>query len=408
MEHLLSDRLEMAADDDQLLGMQVVDNLTPLDTELTSQQNEWPPSEFDSSVDNRLFNNRRQTIRQMVKDYANDPEVIKSVKKTMVYNNAKARGIANGEIGSYIIQASQYPFITAKEARMLFRSLDKGIASQQRLDAKADDFEDVTDLYDDVKQAVIAYQKLVLANTGLVIKIASDYRSLKHVDMLDHIQNGNIGLMEAIETFDPDRGSSFSSYARILIRGAINRGINSMFRTIRVTHEVLFLAAKVQDRLSDLESQGEKVTIDKLVEDFRGRYSAQYIKYLLDIGRSDAISFSQLSDYTIDKIADPDSSFESDAVDRLGNKDMVNEILNSSDIQVKVILSLRYVIVVPELIGERISSKGLNSVSYNDAFAEAINTGGLTFEQVGKIMGLSKQRIQQIEAKAAKQIRTMF
>jgi RNA polymerase primary sigma factor len=114
--------------------------------------------------------------------------------------------------------------------------------------------EEVADLQIIFEKARIAREKLIRHNLRLVVSIAKKYRS-SGLPLIDLIQEGNIGLMTAVERYDPELGYRFSTYATFWIRQAIGRAVANLSRTIRVPVHMHDLISKVRRTESQLEQQ---------------------------------------------------------------------------------------------------------------------------------------------------------
>src|SRR5947207_15835043 len=112
----------------------------------------------------------------------------------------------------YVREVGQSRLITPQEERELARRIKKGDAE--------------------------AREEMIKANLRLVVKIARDYEGLG-VPLLDLISEGNIGLMKAVERFDPTRGAKFSTYSSWWIKQAIRRGLSNQSKTIRLPVHVV-------------------------------------------------------------------------------------------------------------------------------------------------------------------------
>jgi RNA polymerase primary sigma factor len=114
--------------------------------------------------------------------------------------------------------------------------------------------EEVADLQIIFEKARIAREKLIRHNLRLVVSIAKKYRS-SGLPLIDLIQEGNIGLMTAVERYDPELGYRFSTYATFWIRQAIGRAVANLSRTIRVPVHMHDLISKVRRTEAQLEQQ---------------------------------------------------------------------------------------------------------------------------------------------------------
>ncbi len=282
----------------------------------------------------------------------------------------------------YLTDIGQYPLLTKDDEVRLAQAIEtgreavaeieksgKGLATRQKRELKRK-----------VRQGEDAQQAFVKSNLRLVVSIAKKYQA-SGLPLLDLIQEGNLGLMHAVEKFDWRKGFKFSTYATWWIRQAITRGIANTGRTIRLpvhAGDTLTRVQKAQARLelklgrpATLAELGIEVELpeEKLVEALRFRAEPLSLSEPL---REDGDA--ELGDVVEDRSAE--SPFEVAAVALL--PDEINKLLSPLDSRERDILKLRF---------------GLDRGEPR------------TLEEVGEHFDLTRERIRQIEARAMSKLR---
>ena len=170
-------------------------------------------------------------------------------------------------VRQYLREIGQYPLLTDVQEVELARAIEEGEKAQEKLDtAKKLSAKQRSELETEARIGRKAKRRFIQSNLRLVVSIAKKY-SAAGLPLLDLIQEGNLGLMRAVEKFDYQRGFKFSTYATWWIRQAITRAIADKARTIRIpVHmvETLYRVRKVQSEL--LEKLGREPTIEEIAE----------------------------------------------------------------------------------------------------------------------------------------------
>ena len=168
----------------------------------------------------------------------------------------------------YFGELGKVDLLTADDEVRLAQAIEAGVAAQSRLDA--DEPLSATErrrLLRTAAEGQAAFDHFVSANLRLVVSVASKFSKRSQLGLDELIQEGNLGLIRAVEKFDWRRGFKFSTYATWWIRQAIQRGVASSERTIRLPVALHDALVKVRAARARLEAvNGEEPTIEELAE----------------------------------------------------------------------------------------------------------------------------------------------
>jgi RNA polymerase primary sigma factor len=225
-----------------------------------------------------------------------------------------------------------------------------------------------------------AKQSLVESNLRLVVNVAKGYiRS--GMPLADMIQEGNIGLMKAVDSFDPHRGFRFSTYAVAWIRQAIARSIEKQARTIRVPSYVIQSIRKLNRLESAMTGEmGREPTIDELSA--RAEVSTDKVACLLEAKEAlVSLDDSQTGDNTgllIERIQDVCAIDPEREAITLEAGELVNKLLSGLKPQERMIIEKRFGLVD----GDR-----------------------FTLQQIGEELHITRERVRQLESRALRKLR---
>ena len=161
----------------------------------------------------------------------------------------------NDSIGLYLNEIGKVPLLTADEEKELSRVIEAGRDAESRLEAGVKG----VDLRSAVAAAAQAKDRFIRANLRLVVSIARRYPLPSGMDLLDLVQEGNLGLEHAVDKFDWRRGFKFSTYATFWIRQAIGRALDQKASLVRIPGD---RAASLRAALRQTGAEGEELDAD--------------------------------------------------------------------------------------------------------------------------------------------------
>jgi RNA polymerase primary sigma factor len=285
-------------------------------------------------------------------------------------------------VGLYLKEMSRVPLLCVEEEMDIARRIEVGRASKKELTMHCGKLtaNRRSELDALIQDGIFAREHLIKANTRLVVSVAKKYIG-RGVPFLDLIQEGNLGLMKAVEKYDYHRGFRFSTYATWWIRQTITRSIADQGRTIRVPVHMIDRIRQLYKLTHEMEQKlGRAPTVDELAVELGLNESkvqwmlrVSWLPLSLESPVGDEED-SELGMFVEDEITP--TPIQSAYRNMLQEK--VDEVLGTLSPREARILRLRF---------------GLD------------NGRTYTLEEVGQKFGLTRERIRQIEGKALRRLR---
>ncbi|MFA7417554.1 MAG: RNA polymerase sigma factor RpoD [Acholeplasma sp.] len=286
----------------------------------------------------------------------------------------------------YLKEIGQIPLLNIDDERKYAIMVYKGRVALEELESERNGDIELSDealqaVEDTIRKGHYAKEKLVEANYRLVVSIAKKYTQ-RGLLFLDLIQEGNMGLMRAVDKFDYEKGFKFSTYATWWIRQAITRAVADQARTIRIpVHMVETINKMIRIQRQLVQELGRDATIEEIAEKMDitpekvqniQRIAKEPISLEAPVGEEED---SSLGDF----ISDPNALNPHDYMMQEMVKKTLDEVLETLTDREEKVLRLRY---------------GL------------LDGKTHTLEEVGREFGVTRERIRQIEAKALRKLRS--
>ena len=285
----------------------------------------------------------------------------------------------------YLKEIGKVNLLTSEEEVELAQAMTAGNEAQAQLDELIESGEEIpgelrAELEKTIKKGEKARQRLAEANLRLVGSIAKRYVG-RGMQFLDLIQEGNLGLIKAVEKFDYVKGFKFSTYATWWIRQAITRAIADQARTIRIpVHMVETINKVIRVQRQLLQELGHDPTPEETAEEMN--MPADRVREILKIAQEPVSLETPIGEeedsHLGDFIPDEDASEPAEAASFTLLKEQLIEVLSTLTPREEKVLKLRF----------------------------GIEDGRTrTLEEVGKEFNVTRERIRQIEAKALRKLR---
>ncbi len=374
--------LVVSPDEDQILLVEHAEEEAP--------EADVPIIEHDEELEARVEEEKQLPVEDIIKEW-------------------EEAGIADDPVRMYLHEIGQVPLLKPEEEIELGKRIQAAKKAKEALEAGVDDPQRRAELERIIQDGEEAKRKLAQANLRLVVSVAKRYLG-RGMSFLDLIQEGNLGLLRAVEKFDPTLGFKFSTYATWWIRQAISRAIADQSRTIRIpVHMVdtINRLVRVQRQLTQIlgrEPTAEEIALemgyldpdekeiaehamntglpmDPVIER-KLRRAAQKVQRILRIAQEPMSLEMPIGDEEdtslIDFVEDDSLPAPGDAASRELLKEQMADVLKALSDREREVLELRF---------------GLkDGKSY-------------TLEEVGQMFGVTRERIRQIEAKALRKLR---
>ena len=328
--------------------------------------------------------------REVEEDPEEEEPAAPSVPEMVALERAALKAAKGGEedtgtlddpVRTYLREIGRVPLLTAAQEVMLAKQMENRLFAEEKLQNREGmSLDEVRRLERTVKIGVEARKRLTEANLRLVVSMAKKYVG-RGMSLLDLIQEGNIGLIRAVEKFDFRKGFKFSTYATWWIRQAITRSIADQARTIRIpVHMVETINKLVRISRRLVQEKGREPTSEEIggemgIPEFKVReiikVSQEPVSLETPIGEEED---SHLGEF----IPDEATMSPADAASYQMLREQVEAVLNSLSERERKVLRLRF---------------GLEDGRTR------------TLEEVGREFNVTRERIRQIEAKALRKLR---
>jgi len=280
----------------------------------------------------------------------------------------------------YFQEMGQVPLLTVEEETELARQWQRGRQAERRLSRNGHDEEERARLRRQIEAGYAAREHLIMANTRLVISVAKRYRG-QGVPFEDLIQEGNLGLMRAVDKFDPSRGHKFSTYATWWIRQAVTRALADQGRTIRLPVHIGDSIRKLHRTIHQMEQDRGRPPSSEEIADKMG-LEPRKVNWMIKVAQRPLSLQKPVGEEEDNElgsfIEDEETPSPPEVAERSMLRTTLEELLNTLSPREARILRMRF---------------GLqNGYCY-------------TLEEVGAKFGVTRERVRQIEKEALQRLR---
>ncbi|HEV2891701.1 MAG TPA: RNA polymerase sigma factor [Frankiaceae bacterium] len=338
-------------------------------------QAELPPESMDAVL--QVFNDEGIEIVEPSEE-DEDPNRVAMLRRE---EELALKAPTNDPVRMYLKEIGKVPLLTAEEEVDLAKRIEAGLFASEKL-ATSRKIADRTrkDLEAIERDGQLAKKKLVEANLRLVVSIAKRYVG-RGMLFLDLIQEGNLGLIRAVEKFDYTKGYKFSTYATWWIRQAITRAIADQARTIRIpVHMVETINKLIRIQRQLLQDLGREPTPEEIAKEMD--LTPDKVREILKVSQEPVSLETPIGEeedsHLGDFIEDSDAVVPVDAASFILLQEQLDSVLHTLSEREKKVIQLRF---------------GLT-----DGHPR-------TLEEVGREFGVTRERIRQIESKTLSKLR---
>ncbi len=312
-----------------------------------------------SGSENEIFKDLYNNLIEAISIADKKEEYLNSLEDDISYNayERRSKTVSEDIFNYYLKEISKRPLLSPEEEKILAYEIRNGNEN--------------------------AKIRFIESNLRLVVSIAKRYTN-RGLDILDLIEEGNIGLMMAVDRFDPDKGYKFSTYATYWIRQAMTRSIAKYGRSIRISVDATYQLNRINRIQRYFKDELQREATDEELSSVLGLSRAR-IKELKELPE-DSISLNapvgEDKDTTIMDYVAAEGNFEEDLINEISTGEFM-EIFNKVNLSPKErkVLLLR--------------------AGYFDEKER-------TLEEIGDMYGVTRERIRQVEAKALKKVRSDY
>ena len=354
--------------------------VTSEDVSAAMQAAEIPPERMDSIL--QVLTEEGVEIVDTTSDMDDDDAADLASRRKRAEEELAMKTPTSDPVRMYLKEIGKVPLLTAEEEVDLAKRIEAGLFASEKIQSPSKKIADKLrrELEAIERDGQIAKRKLVEANLRLVVSIAKRYVG-RGMLFLDLIQEGNLGLIRAVEKFDYTKGYKFSTYATWWIRQAITRAIADQARTIRIpVHMVETINKLIRIQRQLLQDLGREPTPEEIAHEMD--LTPDKVREILKVSQEPVSLETPIGEeedsHLGDFIEDSDAVVPIDAASFILLQEQLDSVLHTLSEREKKVIQLRF---------------GLT-----DGHPR-------TLEEVGREFGVTRERIRQIESKTLSKLR---